>query len=217
MADIFLSYASADHERIRPLVSVLERQGWSVWWDRKIPPGKTWHQVIQRAIDEAKCVVVVWSQVSVQSDWVITEAEEGKDRQSLIPVLIDNVKAPLAFRRIQAARLVDWQGESSHSELMMLFESIRAIIGEERLEEKSIREEGEVPNTMSAEPFQHPSPLPANNEYQIPAFLRMPSPINLQKHNVPKGNLKPWLAIGGAVVLIGLVIVAIWSAGSGGN
>src|SRR5262245_61702096 len=129
MADIFLSYASADRERIRPLVTILEERGWSVWWDRKIPPGKTWHQVIQQAIDEAKCVVVVWSHQSVQSDWVITEAEEGKDRQALIPVLIDNIKAPLAFRRIQAARLVDWNGELSHHEIGALFEVIEAIVG----------------------------------------------------------------------------------------
>jgi hypothetical protein len=80
MADIFLSYANVDRERIRPLVKKLEEHGWSVWWDRKIPPGKTWRQVIQRAIDDAKCVVVVWSQQSIQSDWVITEAEEGKER-----------------------------------------------------------------------------------------------------------------------------------------
>jgi TIR domain len=52
MADIFLSYASTDRERIHPLVTILEEQGWSVWLDRKIPPGKTWHQVIQQALDE---------------------------------------------------------------------------------------------------------------------------------------------------------------------
>jgi hypothetical protein len=41
MADIFLSYSSKDKDRVRPLVLALEREGWSVWWDRKTPAGET--------------------------------------------------------------------------------------------------------------------------------------------------------------------------------
>ncbi|MCZ6871640.1 MAG: TIR domain-containing protein [Gammaproteobacteria bacterium] len=36
MADIFLSYASEDRERVRPLVAALETGGFSVWWDSDI-------------------------------------------------------------------------------------------------------------------------------------------------------------------------------------
>lgn len=39
MADIFLSYASEDRERIVPLARLLEGCGWSVFWDRKTPIG----------------------------------------------------------------------------------------------------------------------------------------------------------------------------------
>jgi hypothetical protein len=65
MADIFLSYSSQDRERITPPIQSLEQQGWSVWWDQEITPGKTWRQVIQQALDEARCVVVVWSNNSI--------------------------------------------------------------------------------------------------------------------------------------------------------
>ena len=34
MSHIFLSYASEDRERVRPLAEALSQQGWSVWWDR---------------------------------------------------------------------------------------------------------------------------------------------------------------------------------------
>ncbi len=41
MADIFLSYSSKDKDRVRPLVLALEREGWSVWWDRKTLAGES--------------------------------------------------------------------------------------------------------------------------------------------------------------------------------
>lgn len=39
MTDIFLSYASEDRERVRPIVNYLREAGWSVWWDRSVIPG----------------------------------------------------------------------------------------------------------------------------------------------------------------------------------
>jgi hypothetical protein len=36
MADIFISYARPDRARAKALAEALERNGWSVWWDRGI-------------------------------------------------------------------------------------------------------------------------------------------------------------------------------------
>ena len=47
MSQIFISYSQADRARAQTLVAALEREGWSVWWDRKIPPGKTFDEVIR--------------------------------------------------------------------------------------------------------------------------------------------------------------------------
>ena len=37
---------------------------------------------------------------------------------------------PLEFRRIQAARLVDWDGTPAHADFVRLLEAIEAIVGE---------------------------------------------------------------------------------------
>jgi hypothetical protein len=34
------------------LAAALEREGWSVWWDLKIPPGKTFNGVTRKALDK---------------------------------------------------------------------------------------------------------------------------------------------------------------------
>ena len=124
MSDIFLSYSSKDLERIQPIVRALEQQGWNVWWDRKIPPGRTFDDVIEEAIDQSSCIIVVWSKDSVLSKWVRTEAGEGDRRGILIPILIDHVNIPFAFRRMEAAQLVDWDGISNHPELVNLMEAV---------------------------------------------------------------------------------------------
>ncbi len=129
MSDIFISYKSEDRERIQTLVRALAQKGWSVWWDRTIPPGRTFDEVIEEALNDAKCVIVIWSKQSVTSKWVKTEAAEGERRAILIPVLIDDVKIPLEFRRIQAASLVDWQGALPHSGFDELSDAVAKIVG----------------------------------------------------------------------------------------
>ena len=127
MSDIFISYATADRERVKPVVSALEQRGWSVWWDRTILPGENWEDVIQSALDEAWCVIVLWSRESTKSSWVRSEADEGMRRRVLIPALLDDVKMPLAFRGIQAANLVAWTGELSHAGFQQLTEAVAKV------------------------------------------------------------------------------------------
>jgi hypothetical protein len=91
-------------------VDALAQLGWSVWWDRTILPGKRWEEVIETALDEARCVIVLWSKDSIQSEWVRVEANEARQRGILVPALLDDVKIPLPFRGIQAANLVHWRG-----------------------------------------------------------------------------------------------------------
>ncbi len=129
MSDIFLSYSNKDRAKAQIIAKALVAQGRSVWWDRVIPPGKTFDEIIEEEFDASKCVVVPWSKESVKSQWVRTEASEGNRRKILIPILIEDVQPPLAFRLIEAAKLIDWEGTLSHPEFELLLDSISKIFG----------------------------------------------------------------------------------------
>lgn len=128
MSDIFLSYAREDREKAKLLADGLAEQGWSVWWDRRIVPGKFFDQVIEHEISLAKCVVVLWSKSSITSDWVRSEAEEGRDRRILIPVLIEPTRVPMAYRNIQAADLSSWDGDYRDQNYQELVHAVTTLV-----------------------------------------------------------------------------------------
>jgi hypothetical protein len=128
--DVFLSYASSDRDRIRFIVEALEREGFSVWWDRNIRVGKSFSRIIKAKIDSAKCVVVVWSKTSVFSTWVEAEASRASKQEKIVPVLIDDVleDVPLEFSLIQAAHLTESSESLIQSEMKSLVESVREFL-----------------------------------------------------------------------------------------
>ncbi len=125
MSDIFLSYSSADRPKVKKLANALERQGFSVWWDPSIPNGKKYREVIGEELASARCVIVVWSKTSLESDWVDDEAQEGKGRGVLIPVKIENVKPPMGYRNIQTADLTNLEDFESSSNFQKLLEDLK--------------------------------------------------------------------------------------------
>ena len=129
MGDIFISYASEDRHRAEALAEALRERGWSVWWDRKIPLGKSFDEVIERALSESKCVIVLWSSASVVSEWVKSEASEAKRRNILVPVFIEAVDAPLAFRLLNGADMSDWQAGTAHAEFDKLVGRVAELLG----------------------------------------------------------------------------------------
>ena len=128
MSDIFISYARADKDKAELLANEFSRNGWSVWWDRQIPPGQSFDETIESALTSARCVIVLWSKHSVSSRWVKTEAAEGAERGILVPAMIDHAPIPLEFKRIEAADLSDWEGEPSHREFVDLLKSVAGMI-----------------------------------------------------------------------------------------
>jgi len=122
---LFLSYAAEDRERVRAIAVALANEGWRVWWDREnLPPGKKFHRIIDEAIQASACVLVFWSQDSVDSDWVIDEATEGKRLGKLLPVLLDASRPPYGFRSYHYLDLSAWDGAALDANYRRLAEAL---------------------------------------------------------------------------------------------
>jgi hypothetical protein len=146
MSDIFISYSSHDRSTADTLARGLNEFGWSVWWDRSIPTGKDFGKIIEAALKDSKVTIVLWSEYSVGSRWVLTEADAAADRGILVPILIDpNVEVPFAFRRIQAADLSEWDGNIEAPSFRSLVADITDRIGPGR----AAAEGGERPQPKS--------------------------------------------------------------------
>jgi len=193
VSDIFVSYASADRDRARAVAQALTDQGWSVWWDRTIPPGRQFDEVIEEALDSARCVVVLWSRASVASQWVKTEAAEAMRRKILVPVLIEDVKIPLEFRRLQAADLSTWTGGSTHEEVQKFFASIGTNVGQE----------ARTTSPIGSQPPQPPQQPPPQAGPQV----RPISPLPPEPPPVTRSKSKALLL--GAAGLASLVVIAV--------
>jgi hypothetical protein len=128
MSDIFISYAREDRDKAELLARVFEQQKWDVWWDKVIPPGEKFGDVIAAQLAAAKAVIVLWSRVSVASDWVKDEAQEGGNRHILVPVLMDKVSPPYGFRQVQTADLSEWDGSPEDPELQRVLRSVGVLI-----------------------------------------------------------------------------------------
>jgi TIR domain/WD domain, G-beta repeat len=110
MADIFVSYSTAERELTVELARDLEAKGYSVWWDTSLITGDEFPATIRDEIRAAKAVVVIWTPNSVNSAWVYSEAQEAWRLGKLIPVRVSALEAyniPLPFSSLHTDLVTD--------------------------------------------------------------------------------------------------------------
>src|ERR1051325_4121590 len=129
MADLFISYAREDRPCAEMLAEALGRRGWTVWWDRRIQVGRSFSEVIEQELGRARCVIVLWSRHSVQSEWVENEEAGAAAKDRVVPVRIETVRPPLEFRRLQSAELFDWQRGVDRPEFATCLQAIEFLAG----------------------------------------------------------------------------------------
>ena len=126
MADVFISYASEDRDRVRPLAEALQSRGFNVWWDRALSAGQDYATTIERELKQAKAVIVIWTKGSAASTFVRDEAGRARDEGRLVPVMLDRVDIPLGFGAFQAEDFTRWNGGANAPQLQLLEEVLKA-------------------------------------------------------------------------------------------
>ena len=134
MSDVFLSYKREDAERARKLVAALRETGLKVWWDEDIPPSAPWEATIEKALAEAKAVIVCWSPSSVASENVRSEARVAREDGRLIQVFLKPCQPPLFFGERQGVDLSKWRGDADDPRVHTIADTARKIAAGERVE-----------------------------------------------------------------------------------
>ena len=191
MADIFISYRSNDRTRVEHIVQALQQRGLSVWWDPKLRGGQRFARVIATELAQARAVVVAWSHLSVESEWVADEAQEAKDLGKLVPILIDDVRPPLGFRSLQNLSLVDWDGQASHPSIQALFDAIDLHLGAHSIaatDEACIKPEREPRECPPANNHERKPVSPSQELAAVPVLANMTASTGFKReattHNI---------------------------------
>lgn len=114
MSDLFVSYRRDDREAVERIIARLTQEGYSIWWDSRLEAGENFGEWIAREIDAAKCVIVIWSQASVDSKWVYAEATEADSQGKLVPVTIEPCRVKPPFNILHSFDLAgDTEGNAA--------------------------------------------------------------------------------------------------------
>lgn len=98
--DIFISYSREDSECAEALVTLLQKKGLRIWWDRLIQSEDYFRKSIPEALNRARCVLVLWSEHSIESEWVQEEANSAQKAKKLLELqLTENHKPGFGYGR----------------------------------------------------------------------------------------------------------------------
>jgi adenylate cyclase len=131
LADVFISYAKADQKSAARASKMLQAQGFEVWWDVELPAHRAYSDIIEKNLEEARAVVVLWSKTAAKSQWVRAEADFARNAGKLVQATLDGSIPPLPFNQIQCADLRRWRSAQRHSGWSKLHGSVAALVSGE--------------------------------------------------------------------------------------
>ena len=199
MNDIFISYKREEQPVAKRLADALQKKGWSVWWDPKLRAGEHFDDAIEKALIDAKCVIVMWSKLSIKSRYVKDEATYALNRRKLVPIKIEEVDLPFRFEGIQTGQLINWDGSDDFSGFQKLVKDITSKIGT-----PSIEVEISKHTVSTKEQNREPFARRAEGENRIKAVEK----VSITDKKTP---LRKMLAFGiGVVTLIAILSVIGW-------
>ena len=151
MADVFISYSRDDAKIARLFADAFQSADLTVWWDDALRSGEAFDESIERALREAKAVVVLWSASSVTSRWVRAEATQADRNRTLVPVMIEACQRPIIFELTHTADLSHWHGNNEDKAWQGLVADVLRLI-EVQTAPRSLQSGAETPSATTSMP-----------------------------------------------------------------
>lgn len=129
MTDVFISYKREERALAQRLAEAFGGHGFSVWWDAELLPGERYRAVTLEILQSCRAAVVIWSPLSVASNWVLDEAQRALDRGVLVPVMMERTAIPLGFGQLHTHDLIGWDGDAAAAALQPVMVSLRRLVG----------------------------------------------------------------------------------------
>ncbi len=125
---VFISYSHHNRDICHRIAACMEKTGeLSVWYDKGLIPGEEYRKRIAAAIRAVDYFIVLLSEKSVCSDWVLDEVEYAKKlRKKILPIWIEKVELPENLDMIlQRYHSLFWHLRTSDSQFeSMLFATL---------------------------------------------------------------------------------------------
>jgi len=197
MAEIFISYAKTDRNLAQQLAANLEAHGRTTWWDTTVGASDSPRSAIERELERAAKVIVLWSQASLTSPFVLHEAITARDGGKLVQVKTASTRdsdIPRSLRLLPLFDIDDLAGishivsDNRQTNDLLTAQDLSSVLGPRH----------ESPGPVRIEP--HPAPTNA-------------PPEKTQAFTSATGPDPEWKWTGSTVLAVAAVIVLVTDAG----
>jgi tetratricopeptide (TPR) repeat protein len=106
---LFISYASVDKSRVRPLESMLQERGYDVWFEQRLISGQDWKPLLHAAIQTSDIFVYVLTPDSTEAAWCQWQAAQAIRLYKPIVAVLWQARTPIP-PSLADSQLVDFSG-----------------------------------------------------------------------------------------------------------
>lgn len=131
--EVFISYKREQRSEARKLAHALSCHGVDAWYDRSLEAGEDFARRLQRQMEAARIVVVLWCPLSVGGESYVcrVEAPYAANSGKILGVQITGCEIPAEYRKLHTISLVDWDRlpDSRHDGFLALVGEIDRRLG----------------------------------------------------------------------------------------
>jgi predicted amidophosphoribosyltransferase len=137
MSDVFISYSRKNLATRDEVVSALEKAGLQVWTDASLTPGTpVWEREIGSAIENSKCIVVLMTPHSKDSEWVMREINFARThKRHIVPVFVQGEEQEAIPFSLTDYQRIDMRFDRQQG-IQLLIAAIKGYLSGQQPEEK---------------------------------------------------------------------------------